>query len=669
VRLRPSLLTASYLLAAASALVGGVAVNTVKPSDAAVPWLWVLTAAFLIGGLVVDVTIRRREARRVAGGDLDGLADDLAAAVRAQWWPELQRFRDPIEIPVRWEAAPTRLMDQWINIHRAAHDDPGPIELSGRFDQIVDVYQRIPSGRLVILGERGAGKTVLAVRLTLDLVAARPRGAPVPVILNLSSWDPTVNVWDWFARQVGDQYLGPATAGPEPARTMLRRGLLLPVLDGFDEIPAAHRGKILCQLGEPPDQPFVLTGRFQQYEAALDKPLLAAAVIQVRALNLEDIAGYLRRGRRWDAVIEALRTPSIGKVLIRALSTPLMLNLARIVYDGRSAADPAELLDRTRFPDRNAIEDHLVAGFIPSVYQPSARWTARQAEKWLRYLAAHLQTDGDADGGADGDDRPARGVIIGRDVAWWRIRDTVSEIDRLLLSVLIAIVAAAPMFVMDVDRDYAFLTVGVLLIIVRATVGSRSRSPLPRRTRLGLPGRGFRFQAGYLFAAAPAVGLGAYLCVTTGFNLLVVAAGLLYLVVMLMLGNERTVELRTVANPAALLAVDRRHALVKATGLILISAIGYLIIGIVVQDLDPRLIYCPIVTSLVYGVLAHAWGQWLVVVRGWLPLRGRLPWAVVAFLEDAHGRGVLRKVGAVYQFRHVRIQSYLQRPQALQPPA
>ncbi|MFJ1561544.1 NACHT domain-containing protein [Streptomyces mirabilis] len=57
-----------------------------------------------------------------------------------------------------------------------------------------------------------------------------------------------------------------------------------------------------------------------------------------------------------------------------------------------------------------------------------------------------------------------------------------------------------------------------------------------------------------------------------------------------------------------------------------------------------------------------AWGQWMVLARIWLPLTRRLPWAVMTFLEDAHQRGVLRQTGAVYQFRHARLQDRLLRP-------
>src|SRR5262249_15360641 len=51
--------------------------------------------------------------------------------------------------------------------------------------------------------------------------------------------------------------------------------------------------------------------------------------------------------------------------------------------------------------------------------------------------------------------------------------------------------------------------------------------------------------------------------------------------------------------------------------------------------------------------------RWLIRVGFWLPVTGRLPWRVVGFLDDAHRRGVLRQVGAVYQFRHARLQDYL----------
>ncbi|MGH3706911.1 MAG: hypothetical protein ACRDRU_17000 [Pseudonocardiaceae bacterium] len=48
-----------------------------------------------------------------------------------------------------------------------------------------------------------------------------------------------------------------------------------------------------------------------------------------------------------------------------------------------------------------------------------------------------------------------------------------------------------------------------------------------------------------------------------------------------------------------------------------------------------------------------------ILSRIWLPLTGRLLWALLTFLDDAHKRGVLRQAGAVYQFRHARLQDHL----------
>ncbi|CCH33067.1 hypothetical protein ABZ816_33675 [Actinosynnema sp. NPDC047251] len=44
-----------------------------------------------------------------------------------------------------------------------------------------------------------------------------------------------------------------------------------------------------------------------------------------------------------------------------------------------------------------------------------------------------------------------------------------------------------------------------------------------------------------------------------------------------------------------------------------------------------------------------------------LKVPSRLPVRIVAFLDDAHRRGVLRQVGATYQFRHLRLHQYLAR--------
>jgi hypothetical protein len=65
-----------------------------------------------------------------------------------------------------------------------------------------------------------------------------------------------------------------------------------------------------------------------------------------------------------------------------------------------------------------------------------------------------------------------------------------------------------------------------------------------------------------------------------------------------------------------------------------------------------------LVVGLVTGFGSTCWGRF-AIVRVWLAVRGRLPLRLVAFLDDAHRRGVLRQAGAIYQFRHARLQDHL----------
>jgi hypothetical protein len=62
--------------------------------------------------------------------------------------------------------------------------------------------------------------------------------------------------------------------------------------------------------------------------------------------------------------------------------------------------------------------------------------------------------------------------------------------------------------------------------------------------------------------------------------------------------------------------------------------------------------------GLFVGVAGSACGRYLAI-HSWLAVRGRLPWRLMTFLQDAHDRGVLRRVGAVYEFRHALLRDRL----------
>jgi hypothetical protein len=58
------------------------------------------------------------------------------------------------------------------------------------------------------------------------------------------------------------------------------------------------------------------------------------------------------------------------------------------------------------------------------------------------------------------------------------------------------------------------------------------------------------------------------------------------------------------------------------------------------------------------GLTTSVWGRYLIT-KTWAALSGDVPARLMLFLDDAHQRGVLRRAGAVYQFRHARLQQHL----------
>ena len=127
---------------------------------------------------------------------------------------------------------------------------------------------------------------------------------------------------------------------------------------------------------------------------------------------------------------------------------------------------------------------------------------------------------------------------------------------------------------------------------------------------------------------------------------------------------EAPVDIRSAVGPADLLRTNRATVVVEFLGWGLVLGLAHLLVlTLAVGHVHPAavpldLVLGPVI-GLAIGISLTAWGQWLVFARVWLPLTGRLPWSVAAFLDDACRRGVLRQVGAVYQFRHARLQAHL----------
>lgn len=284
--------------------------------------------------------------------------------------------------------------------------------------RLADDYAHLDRGRLVLLGEPGAGKSVLAMLMTLGLLNARKPGGITPVLLSASSWDPlSVSLDAWIVRSLAALCYNDQ---PETPRRLLLSGLLLPVLDGLDEMPeSARRGavhEINRAIGN--DRPVIVTCRSAEYTDVIrgGAPVLhGAPVVEMLPLPASDVIAYLSSitwpsGTVWDEVCADLKAGE--SPVAHALSTPLMVSLARFTYE-RCGGNPSDLLDPARFGSRHQVEDHIIDQVIDGAYAPRchpaaqpmepSKWSAHQARKWLRFLAVYLHQHRD------------------RDLAWWKL--------------------------------------------------------------------------------------------------------------------------------------------------------------------------------------------------------------------------------------------------------
>ena len=641
------------------------------------------------------------------------VADRMAIAVGVQWNAEaaVRRLNDPYPLPVSWEAADVSLTDPWDSLTKLAASGAGwpraigvgawaasPDDLAGAGDELVEVLARVPTGRLIVLGEPGAGKTMLMVRLVLDLLARRAGGGPVPILASVASWDPAAqDLRSWLCAQLVIDY--PALASPPPtdreeptqAAALLASGLILPVLDGLDEIPGQVRGAAINRINDAlrPGEQVVVTCRTQQYrdtvrpQDGLEVTLRAAAAVQLCPLDADAVRGYLDDDAagpvtkaRWAPVLTILGTEAPAA---QALTTPLMVGLARAIYNPR----PGELAGNLRSPaelcgpavaDRPMVESLLFDAFIPAAYRhdPDGRWKAQDAEKWLVFLARHLEC-----------------TIGGPDLAWWQLPLALPGF-ALATGVMVGVACGVIFGVMAgvvgwvlvgnlvgatagaVVGATAAAVLGVVLGALLGMAAARKELAGPvSGIRLRPPGRKivvwvvFGLVAGAASGAASGPRYGIVSWAVLG-ALTAVGAGA---VIWVSGQNATELDLRSATSPATVFAGDRRTgtALGVVFGVVVGVMLGVVLAALVSIGSGWALgVASGVVYGLISGVVGGAififdGGAWpsYEMARIWLGLRHRLPWPLMDFLVDAHRRGVLRQAGAIYQFRHIELQHRL----------
>lgn len=295
---------------------------------------------------------------------------------------------------------------------------PGDAIESADVSDIAAYYELLgqPLPRLVVLGEPGSGKTVAAIHLVLGLLETRRNSAtdaqraeqPVPVRVNAAGWDGEQDFSGWLTTRLGYDY---PQLRPVLARKLVEDGLILPVIDGLDEMDTPDsRGSraraLLDQLNTTAwrNAPVVVVCRTAEFwklcELGADNGLHGAATVTLQPLPPDRISEYLTAyrdaigtsGRTWTEVSTRITTEP-DTALATALHTPWMLGLAVNALHH----DPATAEHLTGCATPDAVEDLLFAAQIPAAvigreqHKRYRAYTSDNVRTWMQTLARCLE--------------------------------------------------------------------------------------------------------------------------------------------------------------------------------------------------------------------------------------------------------------------------------------
>ncbi len=623
------------------------------------------------------------------GRALDRAADRLADAVKGQWDRAAaeRRLRYPAAVAVSWKWSDRPVAGRVVDAtgsdvgHRRFGTLPGTAptradQLSGggRLGDLDAIFGGLESGRMVIIGEPGAGKTAAAIILLHRLLDRRAESGddrrsvfPVPVLLTLSDWniDRHERLIDWLGRRLTTEYPFLKSAGENAnavAAGLVDSGRVAVMLDGLDDLPEPSRPVALRILDEQATFRLVLLARsHEMVRAAGSAHLSGAAAVELLPVAPADAADYLARcavhppPRAWQRLVTHVRDNPHSPVT-QAVTTPLMLSLVRDTYRGSGEDQIGALLDPARYPTRERVEGHLLDRIVPTAYaarpgSPAPRYSVQEAQRCLSGLAYLMN------------------LAHTRDLAWWRLTRWTSAPFRVWMTLLlVAAVIEIPLgvpgalllsYYLSAGPGLWWLAVGAFAALpvgVAATeIILRDREP----QQVGRP----RWRS-VLSPTRIAVALSTGLLVWVGFG---PVAGVACLVMLIAVGvivafGSSSVEPTSPLDPLTCWRRDRRYGLLS--GGVAGASLG-VVVGLLLASRGrvqlPAIMLAPVL-GLGFGALlgfaySRTWPTMLAFVQ--LQRAGFTLRHLMRFLEDARARDIVRVAGPVYQFRHARLQDRL----------
>ncbi len=250
---------------------------------------------------------------------------------------------------------------QWVNRLQADRQ----IQVNGKNGGLLDPNKMLIetfgrddiSGKLLILGAPGSGKTTALLSLAEQLVigAIEKAQTVIPVILELPTWrEDNQSIEAWIIEQLYDLHGG--NRKRKIYEQWLERQVLLPLLDGLDELGLERQKKCTEKLNEfaRTYPQLVVCCRVKEFETANIKLSNLNGAICLQKLSDGQIEAYFQSINRADLWSE-MKTNSVLQGLLQAtvegepglLRVPLFIKLLANVYDPQEPIkSKADLLEK-----------------------------------------------------------------------------------------------------------------------------------------------------------------------------------------------------------------------------------------------------------------------------------------------------------------------------------
>jgi hypothetical protein len=580
----------------------------------------------------------------------------------------------------------------------------------GDLASVLEYYQSLSPQRLVVLGQAGCGKTVLALELQVRLLKAGERdpGVGVAVLVSAASYDNRQAWKDWLAAHLAQRY-GVTT---EMMRRLIRDSRILPLVDGLDEMddpadPPERAQALIDELNTAmrgtERAPVLVTCRDREYQSLLRK-LDRAAQVEMLPLTGEEAASYLREQfrtgdelDRWKDVLDGLDglEGDAGGLLAAQLGTPWRLTLALAAF--RDHGDPRTLLrpaDTAEHQHAHAVDTRLLDSYVSSAVRLHAagRYREEEVRSWLSALA-------------DGLAWQARRGRSGTDIRleeWW-VAD--GHLAIRLSHIALASLPALPWLIVSAVTGNAWFLLpagSVLLLSVITAGGTASAKRLGLKnaiTRHGMRALRNNVFVGYAHWLAPGILIGILFWLATGLRggerLLLLDAVDIGSAMALLVGVPAGINRGLMdafadsaphaVQPREVIRADTRFRIAVAVTVgILIGLPAGFVVGLLnggsialgvalgaaagltagataalagAPNWDPLSDSGTVVIEAAAGGASASTRYYVSVLVGSLRRRG--PRRFAEFLDWGQRAGLLRVLGVAYQFRHRQLQDLL----------